>query len=129
MARTGFVGRPAKWLSDAYATFQEAYLKAVQAVKPGMKASELDGLLRSSIRELGYGEYPHTSGHGVGLRVCELPNLHSPEYLIEDMTLASGMVLSIEPMVDVSGVSLKIEDVVLVTDTGNRLLTKTEYGV
>jgi Xaa-Pro aminopeptidase len=43
--------------------------------------------------------------------------------------LEQGMVLNVEPMVVVSGVTLKIEDAILVTDTGYRLLNKAEYGL
>jgi len=129
MARTCFVGRPAKWLLDAYKKFHEVYFKCLNTIKPGIKASEIDSLLRNHIRELGYGEHPHASGHGIGLRVCELPSINSSEHLIKDMDIVSGMVLNVEPMIEVSGVSLKIEDVILVTDTGNRFLNKAEYGI
>lgn len=129
MARTCFVGKPKESLFNAYRKFYDIYHNAIEIIKPGMKASALDSLLRNNIRKAGFIEYPHTSGHGLGLRVCELPILHSPEYMVEDMVIESGMVLNVEPMVQVSDVSFKIEDAILVTDTGFKLLNKADYGL
>ena len=130
MARTGFVGRPAKELLETYKAFHEVYFKCLETIKPGVKASEIDHFLRSHIRELGFYEYPHCSGHGLGLRVCELPNIDRAEHVVKDMELVNGMVINIEPCVGTpSGATLKIEDLLLVTDTGYRLITKTEYGI
>ncbi|MFC1979461.1 M24 family metallopeptidase [Chloroflexota bacterium] len=130
MARTGFVGGPAKQLLDYYKMFYDVYFESLEKIKPGVKGSEIDRFLRGRIRDLGFYEYPHCSGHGLGLRVCEMPSIERAEHIVKDMELTSGMVINIEPCVGApSGETFKIEDLLVVTDTGYRLVTKTEYGI
>ena len=127
LSLTGFIR---KQLLDYYKTFYDVYFESLEKIKPGVKGSEIDQFLRGRIRDLGFYEYPHCSGHGLGLRVCELPSIERAEYIVKDMELTSGMVINIEPCVGApSGETLKIEDLLVVTDTGYRLVTKTEYGI
>ena len=76
-----------------------------------MRAREIDALAREVIESSGYGKYfVHSTGHGVGLDIHELPRISSrSEEIIQD-----GMVFSIEPGIYLGGeFGVRIEDLVV----------------
>lgn len=90
----------------------EAQNKAIKTIKPGVKASYIDKVARDIITEYGYGEsFLHSTGHGVGLEVHEMPSLSSRE----NKKLESGMVITVEPGIYLEGrFGVRVEDMVLV---------------
>jgi Xaa-Pro dipeptidase len=119
-AATHFVGEPGEELKKIYRIVRQALRKGVEAVHPGLRAGELDRMLREEIENSGYPVYPHHSGHGLGTTYHEEPRL-VPGNQIE---LAQGMVVALEPGIYVPGIGgVRLEDVVLVTDHGCELLT------
>jgi Xaa-Pro aminopeptidase len=121
MTRTVFVGMARPRLRRVYEIVLEAQRRALEAIKPGAPCSAVDAVARGFIRKNGFGrEFGHSLGHGVGLDVHELPNLASRS---RD-TLAPGDVVTVEPGIYLPGVGgVRIEDMVLVTETGARNLT------
>ncbi|KIL53233.1 dipeptidase [Jeotgalibacillus alimentarius] len=107
---------------EIYDTVLKAEMTALEMVKPGVKASELDLAARKVIEDAGYGDYfPHRLGHGLGLNVHEFPSITSES----DFVLEEGMTFTIEPGIYVPGVAgVRIEDDVLVTKEGYETLTK-----
>ncbi|HEY5974938.1 MAG TPA: Xaa-Pro peptidase family protein [Geobacteraceae bacterium] len=107
---------------EVYGIVKESHDRALAAVRPGVTARELDDIARGFIDEHGFGQYfGHGLGHGVGLEVHEKPVVS----FRGDQVLGEGMVFTIEPGIyipDWGGV--RIEDTVVVTATGYRLLTK-----
>lgn len=96
-----------------------AFLKGLDAVKPGITGGELDNLVRGYVHQQGY-EYPHHTGHGLGVS-----NHEEPRVIINGQTvLQPGMVVVIEPAVYVPGVGgVRQERMFIVTADGAELLS------
>lgn len=122
ITRTVFLGQPRQELKDMYELVLKAQLEAIDSVKVGLKCNELDGVARNIIYSKGFDKnFGHGLGHGVGLEIHESPRL-SPYC---DSVIKANMVATIEPGVYVSGVGgVRIEDVIVIEDTGARILTK-----
>lgn len=128
-SRHVMVGKPTQEQKRLYQTALEAEQQAVRAIKPGVKASEVDRIAREVIEKAGYGKYQHAhyTGHGHGLGIHDAPIVGDPrqkkEYFFEP-----GMVVAIEPGIFLPGVGgVREEDVVLVTNTGHEILSKVAY--
>jgi len=119
---TFIVGQPDKKQKNIYHAVKDAHDLAIEAVRPGVKASYIDSVARSFIKAAGYGKYfGHGTGHGVGLAVHEWPNI-SP---YNNATIEEGMVFTIEPGIYIPGWGgVRIEDMVLVTRDGCEVLTR-----
>jgi Xaa-Pro aminopeptidase len=126
-ARTGVVGTPSRDLRDLYDALYDSYFEGITKVRPGVKASMIDETIRHGLLERGYPDYPTPSGHGIGMRVTEFPWVSRKEQAGEfDMELQPGMVICLEPRTYRDKVAaVGIEDVILVTELGHELLTKT----
>lgn len=123
MTRTVAVGTPPEELRRVYNAVLEAEEAAVAAVRPGARGGDLDALARGLLEGHGLGEYfAHSLGHGVGLNIHEGPSLRKGS---EDV-LEPGMVVTLEPGAYLPGAGgVRIEDLVLVTDTGYEVLSRT----
>lgn len=77
---------------------------AVAEIKPGRRWSEIAGQMQKHAENAGYSMVREYAGHGIGRKMWEdphLPNFVSPELLKNDILLRKGMVLAVEPMVNV----------------------------
>ncbi|HEU4436426.1 MAG TPA: M24B family metallopeptidase, partial [candidate division Zixibacteria bacterium] len=109
--------------SPAQRKIYEIVLKAQNAamakVKPGAYVREdVHAEAKRVIEEAGYGEYfIHNTSHFIGLDVHDVGDYGSP--------LKAGMVISVEPGIyfPEQGIGVRIEDDVLVTKNGFKLLT------
>lgn len=123
ITRNFVVGAPTKKHQTIYNIVLEAQLTALEAVQPGIPASVVDLAARNVIERYGYAEFfGHGTGHGVGLAIHEEPKI---SFQIETI-LQPGMFLTVEPGIylpEWGGV--RIEDLVLVTESGCRILTQT----
>lgn len=123
MTRTVHAGAAGGEARRIYETVLEAQTRAIEAVRPGVPAQDVDRAAREVIEKAGHGQdFGHGTGHGVGLEVHEAPRVGAKSTDV----LASGMVLTIEPGIYVRGAGgVRIEDMVLVTPSGHRVLTPT----
>jgi D-alanyl-D-alanine dipeptidase len=121
--RTVVVGEPPEGFERAYAAVQAAQAAAVDAVRPGVQAQDIDRAARGIIDGAGYGErFIHRTGHGIGLEV------HEPPYMVEGETtvLEPGMTFSVEPGIYLEGrFGIRIEDIVAVTPEGVERLNRS----
>ncbi len=121
ITRTFCVGRPTARQRAVHDLVLRAQEQAIKAIRPGVRCAAVDAAARDLIVAACHGEhFGHATGHGIGLAVHEGPSLSS----LSKQTLAAGMVVTVEPGVYVPGWGgVRIEDMVLVTDRGARLLT------
>lgn len=123
MTRTFFVGEPTAEQLQLYEIVLAAQCAGVAAVEAGLSTSQLDSVCRDAISESGFGEwFSHGTGHGVGLLIHEDPFINSTG----DMRLQLGDVVTVEPGVYREGFGgIRVEDLVVVTDDGCRVLTSS----
>ncbi|MGH3577714.1 MAG: M24 family metallopeptidase, partial [Mycobacterium sp.] len=114
--RTYSIGEPTAEVAQRYSVLQRAQRAAVDAVRPGVTAEQVDAAARTVLTDAGFGEYfVHRTGHGIGLSVHEEP------YIVagNDLPLAAGMAFSVEPGIYFPGRwGARIEDIVVVTKDG-----------
>ncbi len=126
MTRTVFIGKVTPEIRKMYQTVLDAQKKAIEKLKTGIKASNVDKTARNYITECGFPTIPHSLGHGVGLEVHESPRLAPKSKDI----LKENMVFTIEPGIYIPNFGgVRIEDVVLLTKTGAKLLTHSPKGM
>jgi len=121
--RTVWVGSVSAEARQVYQSVQRAQQAAIDAVRPGIRAGEVDEAARKVLRKAGLARYfTHSTGHGVGLEIHEAPRVAAAQKEI----LKPGMVITIEPGVYFPGKwGVRIEDMVVVTPDGSEVLTPT----
>ncbi len=122
MTRTVFYKAVSDKAREVYDIVREANLKAIEAVRPGVRFCDIDKAARSVIETAGYGKYfTHRTGHSIGLEVHDFGDVSS----INTDRVQPGMIFSIEPGIYLPGeVGVRIEDLVLVTEEGCEVLNK-----
>jgi Xaa-Pro aminopeptidase len=121
ITRTFVLGRATDEQRDIYGVVQEANARASGALRVGMRGMAADAVAREYIDALGLGDaFGHSLGHGIGLEVHEAPRLAKSA----EAPLPSGAVVTVEPGLYRPGWGgVRIEDDVLITDAGPRILT------
>lgn len=114
--RTYSIGEPSAEIARRYAVLQHAQRAAVEFVRPGVTAEQVDAVARDVLAADGLAEaFVHRTGHGIGLSVHEEP------YIVagNDLPLEAGMAFSVEPGIYFPGQwGARIEDIVIVTADG-----------
>ena len=101
----------------AYETVLEAQLAMIALMKPGATRAALRAAGEQVFRDRGFDPRYAYSGHFVGMSVHDVGDWEAP--------LEAGMVLAIEPMIDLpdQAMHIRVEDTVRITATGVEVLT------
>ncbi len=127
LTRTIAMGNVSEQMRRVHDIVVGAHDAAIAAIRPGATFEEIDGTARKYISDAGYGEYfGHGLGHGIGLQVHEHPRMAAGQKGI----LQPGMIVTVEPGVYLPGVGgVRVEDDVLVTETGHEVLSCLPTGL
>ena len=122
ITRTICVGQATERQRFVYDKVLDAQKMALALIKPGAAGKAVDQAVREALDKDDLGQYfGHGLGHSLGLEIHESPRL-SKKSTCED--LRPGMLVTDEPGVYIPGWGgLRIEDTVLVTETGSEALT------
>ena len=131
LTRTVAVGKPDAEMNRVYQAVLDAQRAAIAAVKPGVRAGEIDAAARGTLGRHGLAEaFGHSTGHGLGVEIHETPRIGPRREAAGDApapideAIEPGMVFTIEPGAYLPGWGgVRIEDDVLVTSDGVEVLT------
>jgi len=120
--RTVFFGEPDAEYQRIYKLVMDSQAAGIRAMRAGQAtAAVVDGAARQVIVQAGYGEaFRHRLGHAIGMDV------HEPPFLTSDdgTMLQAGMLFTVEPSItQFDNFSARVEDVVVVSETGGEALT------
>jgi Xaa-Pro aminopeptidase len=127
MTRTYVLGEPPEGFDAAYEALERAQAAGVAAVRPGVRACDVDAAARAVLTAAGLGDaFVHRTGHGIGLDTHEAPWIVAGD----ETVLEVGMTFSVEPGFYVDGwAGARIEDIVAVTETGVRPLNLVDRSL
>lgn len=122
MSRTFILGAADDTFRRVFGVVREAQLRAIDAIRVGMKGLDVDAVARQHIDATEFtGKFGHSLGHGTGLAIHEGPKL-SPT---SDSILEAGMVVTVEPGIYLPGWGgVRLENQVLVTENGAEVLNR-----
>ena len=131
LTRTVALGEPDAEMARVYQAVLEAQRAAIAAVKPGVRAGDIDAAARETLARHGLAEaFGHSTGHGLGVEIHETPRIGPRREAAGDApappdeAIEPGMVFTIEPGAYLPGWGgVRIEDDVLVTSDGVEVLT------
>ncbi len=124
MTRTVAISFAPDRLKDYYAKLLKAQKLGVSLVKAGIKAKDIDAAVRNKLKEFALADYfLHSTGHGLGLEVHELPAISTKS----DIILQENMVITIEPGIYIKGWGgIRIEDTVIVKQDSCEVITHAD---
>jgi Xaa-Pro aminopeptidase/Xaa-Pro dipeptidase len=112
--RTFALGKVSSQANEAYEIVKESQKLGLESVKPNVNCKDVDSACRKHIEEKNYGKYfIHSTGHGIGLEVHELPTI---SYRSETK-LKENMAITVEPGIYIKNkFGIRIEDSLIVKD-------------
>ncbi len=121
IARTMVLGKPNLQQQKIWDLILRAYDAILNLARPGTPCRNLHEIAQGIFNDAGY-DLIHRIGHGFGLATSfEWPSLDS-----ETALLQPGMTLAIEPGIYTLGAgAMKLEDSIVITKTGNEVLSKS----
>ncbi len=122
MTRTFVLGDPDERTQAMLEAVQRSQSAGVKVVRPGVTGADIDSACRLVLADEGMEDaFVHSTGHGVGLVIHELPTISSSS----EAVLTPGNVVTVEPGVYYPGVGgVRVEDLLVVTDGGCKQLTR-----
>lgn len=142
-ARTFAVGEVSQTAKDLIRITEESFFKGVEMFREGGRLGDISHAIGSYLTMAGYGVVRDYVGHGIGRNLHEQPNVPNYGKPGAGVVLREGMVLAIEPMVNVGSYEVKVlkdhwtvktvdgslsahyENTVALTSDGPQLLTLT----
>ena len=124
ITRTFAFGDPGNDFKDVYEAVLQANYKGIEAVRAGVKASDIDKAARDYLKSKGLDNYfTHSTGHGVGVEIHE----HPFENSTSETVLKKNMVVTVEPGVYMEGLyGVRVEDLIIVENDGCNVISRLD---
>ena len=129
MTRTVVRGRASEEQRRLWETVRDGQALALKKMKPGVDGLQLHNEVKQFFTDRGFPTevrdgrqvgFFHGTGHGLGLEIHEFPRFQKTVF-------KPGQVLTVEPGLYYPGLGgVRIEDVAVVTDSGNRVISRFE---
>lgn len=124
MAITLGVGKIEEEAAELIAVTRESLELAIRKIKPGNTINDIGRTVQQFAESKGFAVVRELVGHGVGYDVHEdprVPNYEIPEKSLENAVLKPGMVIAVEPMVNLGGwrVETSPDDFTILTADGS----------
>ena len=112
--RTFAIGKVSSLASQAYEIVKESQRLGLKTTKPHVSCKDVDSTCRNYIDNQNFGKYfIHSTGHGIGLEVHELPTISYRS----DTKLQKNMAITVEPGIYIENkFGIRIEDSLIVKD-------------
>lgn len=132
IGRTRIVGKPTRRQQEVYTAVYEGLQAGIAAMRPGNTTEHVAAAVRAEARKRDLEEqlFSLFIGHGIGVGSNEPPYIGETLPGARPAELRPNMLFAIEPLIwvpDSGGVGVRIEDMVLVTESGPRVLSRTAY--
>jgi Xaa-Pro aminopeptidase len=133
VGRTVICGDPSADQRRVYRAVLDAHRAGLEAMRPGATNREVADRIRAEARRHGLEEHFLSLfiGHGIGVGSNEPPYVGEVFPDAEEVVLEPGMVFALEPLIWLPGVrgggGVRLEDMVLVTESGPRVLSRLPY--
>jgi methionyl aminopeptidase len=120
-ARTFAVGNISKEAQKLIDVTRESFFQGVEAAKVGNKLTDISSRIQQYVEGFGYSVVRDYVGHGIGKQMHEDPEVPNYGRPGRGPKLLHGMVLAIEPMVNIGDYTVKVEanDWTVVTEDGS----------
>ena len=133
IGRMTIVGKPSRRQKEIYTAVFQGLQAGIATMRPGKTNRDVSDAIVAKIAEHGLREHLFSLfiGHGIGMGANEPPYIGETMEGASVYTLEAGMVFAVEPLVWVpdveGGAGVRIEDMVLVTESGPRVLSRIDY--
>jgi Xaa-Pro aminopeptidase len=115
------LGKPRLKQLELFKKIKETLELGLAAIRPGIRAAEIDRIMRRHLAA--EGEYSHHSGHGVGIAYHEEPRIVP----YNNTELKPNMVITLEPGIYTRDFGIRLEHIVVVTRSGCELLSEFNH--
>ncbi len=133
IGRTTIVGSPTKVQRKIYTAVYEGLMAGIGVMRPGNTNQDVADAIIAKVADHGLDDHLFSLfiGHGIGAGANEPPYIGESLPGAPIVELQPNMVFAVEPLVWVpntpGGGGVRIEDMVLVTDSEARVLSRVEY--
>ena len=107
-AVTVAVGRVSADAERLLRVTEEALFHGIDVVKPGARVSDIGAAVQAHVEAHGFSVVREFVGHGIGTSLHEEPQIANYGPADRGPRLAEGMVLAIEPMVNIGAAAVKV---------------------
>ena len=143
-ARTHGIGEISKEAALLIERTKQSFFEGAAMAKAGNRLNDIGRAVEKHASRFGYGVVRDLCGHGIGQNMHEDPEIANDKTFLRGMTLRPGMMLAIEPMINIGtwkvewlndgwtvvtadgSLSAHYENTVMVTENGPEILSLVE---